>query len=159
MATKTISRLFDTREHALAAVRDLEGAGFSPADIGIAASNEGATTETAAAPVADAETRSGAGAGAALGSIVGGGAGIAAALGALAIPGFGPIVAAGVLAATLTGVGAGAVAGGLVGSLVGMGVSEEEAHVYAGMSAERSQAETRTAHQIGVSEFVHRKEF
>nr|WP_314075684.1 hypothetical protein [uncultured Roseococcus sp.] len=132
MATKTISRLFDTREHALAAVRDLESAGFSPADIGIASANADNTIDTTASPVVNEDhAKSGAGTGAAVGSLVGGGAGLAAALGALAIPGFGPIVAAGVLAATLTGVGAGAVAGGLVGSLTGLGVSEKDAHVYA----------------------------
>ncbi|WP_424812893.1 hypothetical protein [Roseococcus sp. YIM B11640] len=128
MATKTISRLFDNHDDALAAVRDLEAAGFSAADIGIAAANE----DNRYTSVADKEeAKSGAGVGATVGTLVGGGAGLAAALGALAIPGFGPIVAAGVLAATLTGAGAGAAAGGIIGSLTGLGISESEAHVYA----------------------------
>jgi hypothetical protein len=130
MATKTISRLFDSHDDALAAVRDLETAGFSHADIGIATGN--ADNRYATTPVVDeGEAKSGAGVGAAVGTLVGGGAGLAAALGALAIPGFGPVVAAGILAATLTGAGAGAAAGGIVGSLTGLGVSEKEAHVYA----------------------------
>lgn len=130
MATQTISRLFDSHDDALAAVRDLEAAGFSHADIGIAAGNE--DNRYASTPVADErEAKSGAGVGATVGTLVGGGAGLAAALGALAIPGFGPVVAAGILAATLTGAGAGAAAGGLVGSLTSLGVSEKEAHVYA----------------------------
>jgi len=137
MASKTITRLFDTREHALAAVRDLEAAGFSHDDVGIVAS--GGDTGRATTPAVDPSTerhseehtKSGAGIGATLGTVVGGGAGIAAGLGALAIPGIGPVVAAGVLVAALTGAGAGAAAGGLLGSLTGAGVSEAEAPVYA----------------------------
>ena len=130
MATKTISRLFDNHSDALAAVRDLEAAGFSQADVGIAAGN--ADNRYGTTPVVDEhEAKSGAAVGATVGTFVGGGAGLAAALGALAIPGFGPVVAAGILAATLTGAGAGAAAGGLVGSLTGLGVSEKEANVYA----------------------------
>jgi hypothetical protein len=130
MATKTISRLFDNHDDALSAVRDLETAGFSHSDIGIAAGN--ADNRYGTAPVVDEhEAKSGAGVGATVGTVVGGGAGLAAALGALAIPGFGPVVAAGLLVATLTGAGAGAAAGGLIGSLTGLGVSEKEAHVYA----------------------------
>lgn len=130
MATKTISRLFDSHDDALAAVRDLEAAGFSHADIGIAAGN--ADNRYGTTPVVDEhEAKSGAGVGATAGTVVGGGAGLAAALGALAIPGFGPVVAAGILVATITGAGAGAVAGGLIGSLTGLGVTEKEAHVYA----------------------------
>lgn len=130
MATKTISRLFDSHDDALAAVRDLEAAGFSHSDIGIAAGN--VDNQYGTTPVVDEhQAKSGAGVGATVGGVVGGGAGLAAALGALAIPGFGPVVAAGILVATLTGVGAGAAAGGLIGSLTGLGVSEKEAHVYA----------------------------
>ncbi|WP_421989016.1 hypothetical protein [Roseococcus sp.] len=130
MATKTISRLFDNHDDALAAVRELEAGGFSHADIGIAAGN--ADNRYGTTPVVDEkEAKSGAGIGAAAGTLVGGGAGLAAALGALAIPGFGPIVAAGLLVATLTGAGAGAVAGGLLGSLTGLGMSEKDAHVFA----------------------------
>lgn len=130
MATKTISRLFDKHEDALAAVRALEAAGFMSSDIGIAAGN--ADNRYSTKPVVkEHEATSGAGLGATVGGLAGGGAGLAAALGALAIPGFGPVVAAGILAATLTGAGAGAAAGGLIGSLTGLGVSEKEAHVYA----------------------------
>lgn len=130
MAAKTISRLYDTHDDALEAVRDLEAAGFLYSDIGIAAGN--ADNRYRSSPVVDKhEAKSGAEVGATVGTLVGGGAGLAAALGALAIPGFGPVVAAGVLVATLTGAGAGAAAGGLIGSLTGLGVSEKDAHVYA----------------------------
>ena len=73
----------------------------------------------------------GAGTGASVGTLLGGGAGLLAGIGALAIPGVGPVVAAGWLIATLTGAGVGAAAGGLLGSLTGAGVPEEHAHVYA----------------------------
>lgn len=130
MTTKTISRLFDNHEDALAAVRDLETAGFAREDIGIAAGN--ADNRYGTTPVVENDhTKSGAGVGATVGTVVGGGAGLAAALGALAIPGFGPVVAAGILVATLTGAGAGAAAGGIIGSLTSLGVSEKDAHVYA----------------------------
>jgi len=82
-------------------------------------------------PVVDTdEAASGAGTGATIGTVLGGGAGLLAGIGALAIPGLGPIVAAGWLVAALTGAGAGAAAGGLLGSLTGAGVEERDAHVY-----------------------------
>jgi len=124
-ATRTIVRLFDDRDHALSAMRDLERAGFTQDEVSLMASEAAATDTTAD------ETGSGAGMGATLGTLLGGGAGLLAGIGALAIPGLGPIVAAGWLAAVLTGGVAGAAAGGLLGSLIGSGVDEQDAHVYA----------------------------
>lgn len=140
---KMITRMFDTREHALAAVSDLEAAGFSHDDLGVVTSDSNKTGVT------DVHTehaaKSGTGIGATLGTLVGGGAGLAAALGAIAIPGIGPIVAAGALLATLTGAGAGALAGGVVGALTSAGVSETEAPVYAeGMRRGGSLVTVRT---------------
>jgi hypothetical protein len=130
MATRTVVRMFDDREHALQAVRALENAGFTQDEVSLMASNTASTTSTSTtAPVDDSP--SGAGTGATIGTILGGGAGLLAGIGAMAIPGIGPIVAAGWLVATLTGAGAGAAAGGLMGSLVGSGVDESDAHVYA----------------------------
>lgn len=140
MAMRTITRLFDTRDHAMAAVRDLEAAGFRHEDVSILANNaEGQRSDVATAPGGRAgdhtdtaeNAESGTGIGATLGTVLGGGAGLAAGLGALAIPGVGPVVAAGWLVATLTGAGAGAAAGGLLGALTGAGVSENEAGTYA----------------------------
>ncbi|UPG72488.1 hypothetical protein MVG78_18730 [Roseomonas gilardii subsp. gilardii] len=140
MAMRTITRLFDTHDHALAAVRDLEAAGFRHEDVSILANNaDGRYGDAAVLPGERAEghadtaenSESGAGIGATLGTVLGGGAGLAAGLGALAIPGVGPVVAAGWLVATLTGAGAGAAAGGLLGALTGAGVSESEAGTYA----------------------------
>lgn len=141
MATKTITRLFDSYDDATQVVQALETAGVPHSDISLvsndaegryasASSTDGSATGiTSGDPEQGAST--GAGTGATLGTVLGGGAGLLAGLGMLAIPGIGPLVAAGWLVATLTGAGVGAAAGGLVGSLTGAGVSEADAHVHA----------------------------
>jgi len=130
MATRTIVRMFDDHAHATQAVHDLEAAGFSHDEVSIMA---GDRRTDASSTHADNDTHadSGAGIGATLGTLLGGGAGLLAGLGSLAIPGVGPIVAAGWLVAAITGAGAGAAAGGLLGALTGSGVEEKDAHVYA----------------------------
>ncbi len=140
MTDRTLTRMFDNHDDAVAVVRDLEAAGFGHDHISIVANNAGTsmnetryrTTDTVAA---DAEEAGGAGAGATAGTIFGGGLGLLAGIGSLAIPGVGPVVAAGWLVATLTGAGVGAAVGaaggGLVGSLTHAGVPEQDAHVYA----------------------------
>lgn len=128
---RTIVRMFDDRDHALMAVQELERSGFTQDEVSLMAAG-GTPGTSSGADVSDTEDRaSGAGMGATLGTLVGGGAGLLAGIGAMAIPGLGPIVAAGWLAATLTGSVAGAAAGGLLGSLVGSGVDEQEAQLYA----------------------------
>jgi hypothetical protein len=163
MATRTITRLYDSYDDAAQTVSDLEAAGIPHSDIsllgqgtGTAAGGGYATTDTydtagtagaytgvtadtptgaPAMPVDPAldpnAPATGAGTGATVGTVLGGGAGLLAGLGSLAIPGVGPIVAAGWLVATLTGAGVGAGVGGLLGSLTGAGVDEGEAHTYA----------------------------
>ena len=143
MANRTIVRLYDAHDTAVAVVQELEQSGIPNDDISIVASNRddrhpsGVTDTSSDLPRADTGQRAGTGtgAGASAGAVIGGGAGLLAGLGMLAIPGVGPVVAAGWLVATLAGAGvgaaAGAAAGGLVGSLTGAGVPEDEAHVYA----------------------------
>jgi hypothetical protein len=132
MATRTLTRLFDNHEDALATVRALEEAGFTRDEISVVAHSTGARHYAEGETTAAGE---GAGAGATAGTIIGGGLGLLAGIGSLAIPGVGPVVAAGWLVATLTGAGAGAAvgagAGGLIGSLTSAGVPEDHAHVYA----------------------------
>ncbi|WP_207210229.1 hypothetical protein [Lichenibacterium ramalinae] len=135
MATQTLTALFDRYDDAAAAVRRLEEAGVPHAHISLV-SNDAAHSQYYGAVPGDADPMpdapvSGTGAGASLGTLLGGGAGLLAGLGLLAIPGLGPVVAAGWLAATLVGAGVGAAAGGLVGSLTDIGVSEDDAHAYA----------------------------
>jgi hypothetical protein len=128
MPTQTLSALYDRYDDAAAAVTKLEAAGVPHSDISLVGNKRETTTGTD--DTADHAT-TGAGTGATLGTILGGGAGLLAGLGLMAIPGVGPVVAAGWLVATLTGAGIGAAAGGLTGSLTGAGVSETDAHAYA----------------------------
>lgn len=124
MAKQTIARLYDSYDDAVQVVNDLEAGGVPHDDVSIV-SNDARHADSAVA-----ERHSGAGAGATVGTVLGGGAGLLAGIGALAIPGVGPVVAAGWLIATLAGAGVGAAAGGLLGSLTSAGISEDEAHVY-----------------------------
>ena len=135
--SRTITRLFNSHTEAMAAVTELEAAGFDHDDISIIASNadnwhdghrhgrgEGDGNETA----------EGAGKGATTGGLIGGAGGLLAGLGMLAIPGLGPVVAAGWLAALAAGMVAGAAcgaaAGGVVGALMESGVSEHHATIF-----------------------------
>jgi hypothetical protein len=136
---QTITRLFDSRAEAEAAVRELEAMGISHNDLSIVAPNDRPGEERSFGRDSDGDGTSdaaeGAGAGAGVGAVLGGGAGLLAGLGMLAIPGVGPALAAGWLTATLVGAAGGAVVGGatggLIGSLTSAGHTEEDAHVYA----------------------------
>ncbi|KQP75207.1 hypothetical protein ASG51_10510 [Methylobacterium sp. Leaf465] len=140
MAHQTITALYDDYDAASTAVSKLEAAGVAHADISIVSSNEGdrhagrvRSASDLDAPVhgdTPEKASSGAGAGATVGTVLGGAAGLLTGLGLLAIPGVGPVVAAGWLVATLTGAGIGAAAGGLAGGLTGAGLSETDAHTY-----------------------------
>jgi uncharacterized protein (TIGR02271 family) len=125
MTTRTITAMFDNYSDAREAVNRLEAAGIAHDRISIVSNDE------AHAQYRDRDDASGAGTGATLGSLIGGGAGLLAGLGLLAIPGLGPVVAAGWLASTALGAGLGAAAGGLVGALTDAGVDETDAHAYA----------------------------
>src|SRR5208283_4459015 len=113
MATRTIARLYATYNDAAAVVDDLQSSGIPQTDISIV--RQGAHT----VDTTTATGESGAGVGATVGTLLGGGAGLLAGLGTIAIPGVGPIVAAGWLIAMLTGAGVGAAAGGILGALTG----------------------------------------
>jgi len=137
MTNKTITAFFDRYEDASEAVRRLEAAGISNSNISLIASNEGDRYSSHASRTFDGtnhhddDVSDGAGTGATVGTLAGGGAGLLAGLGMLAIPGLGPVVAAGWLVSTLVGAGAGAAIGGLTGALVDAGVDENDAHAYA----------------------------
>lgn len=133
---RTIVGVFDSRDHAEMAIRDLKDAGFSGDQIGVAMRDRTAQGEL----VEDTGTHAAEGAvtGAVGGGILGGLTGLLIGIGALAIPGIGPVVAGGALATAfgtaagtaVAGAGIGAAAGGIVGALVGMGVPEEEARYF-----------------------------
>lgn len=138
MATRTITALFDDYDDAARAVDKLEAEGIPHGAISIVANNADdrhagrLSAEPARRTAAEeSDAADGAGTGATLGTVLGGGAGLLAGLGLLAIPGVGPVVAAGWLVATVTGAGVGAATGGLLGALTGAGLSEHEAEAYA----------------------------
>ncbi len=125
--TSTVSAMFDRYSDAKAAINRLEAAGIPHDNISIVSND----AEHRQHHGTDDATGTGAGTGASLGTLIGGGAGLLAGLGLLAIPGLGPVVAAGWLASTALGAGVGAATGGLVGALTGAGVDEADANVYA----------------------------
>ncbi len=134
----TITRMFDSRTDAEAAVRQLEAAGVSHHDISLIAPNRAAGEGRSFADTdgdRGDEAAEGAGKGAVTGGALGAGAGLLAGLGLLAIPGLGPVVAAGWLASLAVGAAAGAAAGGAAGGILGAlkdaGVPDEDANVYA----------------------------
>ncbi len=134
----TVIGVFEDRDHATAAIRDLYNAGFPENRIGIAgrgsegdvsapsasatAGGEPATTERATASSAGAVA--GAVAGASLGGLVG--LGIVSGM----IPVIGPVIAGGTLAALLANTAGGAAVGGLLGSLTGESYPQDEANYY-----------------------------
>jgi hypothetical protein len=139
--TVTISRLYNSYPDAQAAIDRLEAAGVKHGDISVLASNadnwykndrQGKPDTFPDRDLDGKDDRAeAAGAGAGIGAVAGGALGALTGLGLLAIPGVGPIVAAGWLVATLTGAAAGATTGGVVGALTQMGVSSDEADIYA----------------------------
>ncbi|HHU92131.1 MAG TPA: hypothetical protein GXZ20_03190 [Halanaerobiaceae bacterium] len=113
----TVIGVFDDKESAESALREIEDLGFTEEEISLIAKDDGEDSPYMDQNLAD---------GAATGGAIGGLAGIAASLGALTIPGIGPILAAGPIAAGLTGVAA----GGIAGSLVDMGIPRERGDYY-----------------------------
>jgi uncharacterized membrane protein len=130
---KTVVGLFPNSTDARQGYDQLQRAGFPSDDISFVVP-EGVVAKEPAGKTREviAET---AGMGAVGGSMLGGFAGLLASTGALVIPGIGPVLAAGTLATTLAttlaGAGLGAVAGGLGGTLIGMGVTQNDAQIYA----------------------------
>lgn len=133
----TVIGVFNSREQAERAVRNMRDKGFTENEISIIAkkgqSGEGrGRGDQESAQELGREGFGGAGAGedmtegTAWGGTLGGIAGLLAGVGALAIPGVGPIVAAGPLAATLSG----ALAGGVAGGLIDLGIPEERGRFF-----------------------------
>ncbi|MFG5118158.1 hypothetical protein [Methylorubrum sp. POS3] len=136
MAGRAVTALFDSYEDAARIVDRIEAEGVPQSEIGIVSLDATDRPNAAGEPgpvarPAEAEAADGAGAGATVGTVLGGGAGLLAGLGLIAIPGVGPIVAAGWLITALSGAGVGAAAGGLIGALTGAGLSGKDAETYA----------------------------
>src|SRR5262245_1282994 len=123
--------VFEERGPAMAAIDELEHAGFRRDQIGLA--TPGGPVHEAITPTHCREEK--AADGAAAGAVTGGVAGaLGGALAAALIPGVGPILAggflAGILAGTVGGAAAGATLGSWIGPFVAMGVSEDDVHRY-----------------------------
>jgi uncharacterized membrane protein len=129
----TITALYDYREDAQRALRELVDMGIAREDVSLVALD--AAGEYSRYHGRDLPVESDTAEGAATGAVIGGLGGLVVGLAALAIPGIGPVLAAGPIASALiaggVSAGVGAVAGGLVGALVDLGLSEEEAGYYA----------------------------
>ena len=133
---EVVAGLFQDRERAAEAIRDLRTRGFAPDELGAAMRDRSEQGEL----IADTASRAagGAASGAAGGGILGGVLGMLVGAGVLAIPGVGPVVAGGVLASTLgviggtaaAGAGIGAATGGILGALIGMGIPHEDARYF-----------------------------
>lgn len=131
--TTTVTAVFNDRNDAIAAVRELKAAGVPEREISLVSNRvEGQGEERASGDrlVDNNMAETGAADGAAIGGVLGGGAGLLAGLGALTIPGLGPVIAAGWLVTTAVGAAVGASGGGIIGALVGAGVDNDDAQVY-----------------------------
>jgi len=129
---KTVVGLFERYASAEQAINELMQRGFKKQEISVIVRDSSASPAHDADETNVTETVS---AGAIGGTAIGGLAGLLVGLGTLTIPGIGAVIAAGtltsVVTSTVAGAGVGAVAGGLIGALVSLGISEEEAALYA----------------------------
>jgi len=123
--------LAEAREQLLPALEGLRAAGFRNSDVSAILPDRDGNARDLAHEIntkAPEGIATGAGAGAAIGGVLGWLVGV----GLLAIPGIGPLVAAGPVVAALAGAGAAGATGGLVGGLIGAGIPEVEAKRFAG---------------------------
>jgi hypothetical protein len=130
--------VFTDREHAEAAIHDLEQAGFNPKEMSLVMQDS--TTAQVVAEGTGVNVVDKTAAGVATGGVLGGIAGLLVGIGAISVPGIGalliggPIAAAlgltGAAATTVSGAVSGALAGGFVGALIGLGIPEDTAKVY-----------------------------
>lgn len=131
--TTTVNGLFDNRDDASEAVRDIKAAGIPNEEISIVTNKidgQSAQRSSGDRTVDNNMAESGVGDGAVIGGVLGGGAGLLAGLGAIVIPGLGPLLGVGWLITTAIGAAVGASGGGLIGALVGAGVDNDDAQVY-----------------------------
>jgi len=132
MQRKTIVAVYDRHEDAKDAVQALHHEGFTSDQISLVAGDSQGSHGMGAGTGHDHDhDGSHAGKGAVTGGVLGGIAGLVMGLAGMTIPGVGPVVAAGPLATALGGAAAGALAGGIIGGLIGLGIPEDDAHIYA----------------------------
>ena len=123
--------IYPDRAEFEAGLEALRAAGFRNSDISAIIPERDRTTKDLVAEI-NTKTPEGVATGAGAGAAVGGVLGWLVGIGALTIPGIGPLVAAGPIVAALAGAGAVGATGGIVGGLIGAGIPEIEAKRYAG---------------------------
>ena len=129
---KTVVGLFDDRDAAQNAVRELTAGGFRGDEVSVVSKKpDGKGVEVEYVEEDGREQVEDMAKGAGTGAAIGGVAALLLSLTALTIPGIGPVLAAGPLAALIAGAGVGAAAGGLVSGLKRLGVEDDEADTYA----------------------------
>jgi uncharacterized protein (TIGR02271 family) len=128
MAT-TVVGLFDERDHAAEAVRDLRAKGFGRDQIGMVAADPEGKLRQYETDESGNRAGEGASVGMVSGLLIGGVVGFLAGAGLILLPG--GFLALGPLAGAIGGAVTGGIAGGIVGGLIGLGIPREHAEVYA----------------------------
>jgi hypothetical protein len=125
----TVVGLFDDRDTAQHAVRDLIDAGFRQQDISVVAADPGGKMYRQHVDEEGSIAGEGAATGLTSGAVVGGLLGLLIGAGLLFVPA--GVIAAGPITGLIAGGAAGAATGGIIGGLIGLGIPKEDADVYA----------------------------
>lgn len=128
MAT-TVVGLFDDRDTAQMAVKDLIDSGFDRRRISVVASDPNGDLKRQHMDNEGNLAGEGAATGLTSGAVVGGLLGLLIGAGAIFVPA--GVLAAGPIAGLIAGGAAGAATGGILGGLIGLGIPKEDADVYA----------------------------
>jgi hypothetical protein len=123
----TLVAIFDDRNRAATAVRELEAAGFKDDQIGMVIRGSQDARGGMITDAVGTKDARGAIAGATAGAVTGGILGAAA---AIALPGVGPILAAGIFTSAFGGAVAGTAVGGILGAMSGLDISQDELDYY-----------------------------
>ncbi|HEX7003766.1 MAG TPA: hypothetical protein VF168_06235 [Trueperaceae bacterium] len=132
---RSVSRLYEHIEDAVAAADDLIASGFDPASISVisprSSQSLGFDSMDDMAIQDDPDgMAAGAAIGASVGAALGGATGLLMGLGLLVIPGIGPALAIGPLASAIAGLSLGGATGGVTGALVRGGVPPIDSNEY-----------------------------
>ena len=132
---RSVSRLYERLEDALAAADDLIAAGFDPASISVISPRSSQSLGFDAMDDMtiqdDPDSMAAAAAiGASVGAALGGTTGLLMGLGLLIIPGIGPAMAIGPLASAIAGLSLGGATGGIAGALSRAGVPPLDSNEY-----------------------------
>jgi len=128
--TTNVVGLFDTTEQAQMAIRRLIADGIESTNVSLVVSDPKGTIRTERVDRSGEMATEGMVAGATSGLVVGGLIGLLVGATTVAIPGAGFLLA-GPIVGMVTGMSFGMAGGTILGALVGLGLPEEEAHIYA----------------------------